>query len=128
MTGNGSAPHGGEDRTLSKAAFLGGLLAFAAVASLSIVGVGHARTIEGAANAQYWIVVLIAAAVLGGVTYALWRTPARSRAGETARRIVVILAAVWLAIFLWETVAIGAGAFTGPFELGWTAWKTRGGG
>lgn len=126
MAESESAPQGGEDRTLSKAAFLGGLLAFAAVASLSIVGVGHARTIEGAANAQYWIVVLIAAAVLGGVTFALSRTPARSRAGETARKVAVVLAALWLAIFLWETVAIGAGAFPGPFELGWAAWKARG--
>lgn len=107
----------------ARAGFLGGLLAFVAFVALSVVGVGHARTIEGAANAQYWIVVLLVAAALGFVTLSLARARARSPAGEAARKAAVALATVWLLVFLWETIAIGTGAFPGPFELGWTAWK-----
>jgi hypothetical protein len=111
------------DRPTSRAAFLGGLLAFVALVALSVVGIGHARTIEGAANAQYWLVTAGVAAALGFVTFSLGRTPARTPAGEAARRIGVALAAIWLAVFLWETIAVGSGAFAGPFELGWAAWK-----
>lgn len=111
------------DRPTSRAAFLGGLLAFVALVALSVVGIGHARTIEGAANAQYWLVTAGVAAALGFVTFSLGRTPARTRAGETAKKIGVLLAAIWLAVFLWETIAVGSGAFPGPFELGWAAWK-----
>ncbi|MFC3693867.1 hypothetical protein [Chenggangzhangella methanolivorans] len=113
----------GEERSASKAAFLGSLLAFLSLVALSVIGVGHARTIEGAANAQYWIVVAGIAAALAFVTTALARTRARGRTGETLRRVAVPLATLWLVIFLWETAAVGAGAFPGPFELGWAAWK-----
>lgn len=109
------------EKTVGKAAFLGGLLAFVAFASLSVVGIGHARTIAGAANAQYWIVVAIAAAALAAVTAALARTPARTRFGEVARKIGVASGAVWLVLFLWETAGVGGGAFSGPLELLWSA-------
>lgn len=111
------------DAGSSKAAFLGGLLAVASLVSLSVAGVGHARTIAGAANAQYWIVVAGVAAALAFIIQALARTPARSGAGETVRKIAVPLAGLWLAVFLWEAVAVGSGAFAGPFELGWAVWK-----
>ena len=109
--------------TTSKAAFLGGLLGFGALVALSLIGVGHARTISGSANTQYWILVTGLVAALGFVLVALARTPARSRAGEAVRRIAVPVAAIGLALFLWEAVAIGAGAFSGPLELAWTAWR-----
>lgn len=117
-----ASPASGE-RASSKAAFLGGLLAFIALVALSVVGVGHSRAIEGAANAQYWIVVAAVAGAFGFVCVSLLRTPARTAAGETARRIGVALAVAWLVVFLWESVAIGSGAFSGPFELVWAAWK-----
>ncbi|PZQ14960.1 MAG: hypothetical protein DI565_10990 [Ancylobacter novellus] len=107
----------------ARAGFLGGLLAFLSFVALSVIGVGHARTIEGAANAQFWIVVALVAAALAFVTAALARTTAGSTVGEAARKAAVALAAVWLLVFLWETVAVGTGAFSGPFELGWAAWK-----
>lgn len=122
MAGNGIGDADG-DKTVGKAAFLGGLLAFASVAALSIVGVGHARSLEGAANPQYWIVVAIAAAVIGWVTLSLARTPARTRPGEVARRVAVALAAMWLVVFLWETTAVGTDRFSGPFELAYAAMK-----
>lgn len=110
-----------EHKTLSRAAFLGGLLAFMSLVALSVVGVGHARTIAGAANPQYWIVTLMVAGTLGWATLALARTPARTPRGDVARRVGVAVAALWLAIFVWETVATGSGAFAGPFELVWAA-------
>lgn len=114
----------GADAASSKAAFLGGLLSVASLVALSVVGVGHARTIAGAANAQYWIVVAGVAAALGFIAFSLARTPARTGRGEIVRKIALPLAGLWLAIFLWEAVAVGSGAFAGPFELGWAAWKS----
>lgn len=108
---------GPAEKTVGKAAFLGGLLAFISLASFSVVGVGHARTIVGAANTQYWVVVAITAAALAVVTLALARTPASSRTGEAARRAGVALAALWVALFLWETIGVGAGIAPGPLEL-----------
>jgi protein-S-isoprenylcysteine O-methyltransferase Ste14 len=116
---------GGGDsaKTVGRAAFLGGLLAFCSLVGLSVVGVGHSRTIEGAANAQFWIVAAIAFAATAAATYGLARERARSPAGEVARRAGVALACLWLAIFLWESVATGAVGYGGPFELAWAAWK-----
>lgn len=110
-------------RTVGRAGFLGGLLFFISLVALSIVGVGHARTLEGAANPQYWIVVLIAGAAMVAVTVALARASAWTPAGEAARKAGVGLAAIWIAVFLWETASVGTGAFAGPFELAWAAWK-----
>lgn len=118
-----SDPRQPADRATSRAAFLGGLLAFVALVALSVVGIGHARTIEGAANAQYWLVTAGVAAALGFVTLSLSRAPARTRTGDAARRIGVVLAWIWLAVFLCETIAAGSGAFFSPFELAWSAWK-----
>ncbi len=112
-----------DGRTVGRAGFLGGLLFFISLVALSIVGVGHARTIEGAANAQYWIVVLIAGAAMIAVTVALARATARTPTGEAARKAAIVLAAIWIAIFLWETASVGTGAFGGPFEFAWAAWK-----
>ena len=114
---------GGEARTVGRAGFLGGLLAFVALVALSVVGLGHARTIRGDANLQFWIVVTITAAALAVVTLALARSRAGSAGGEAARKIGVGLAAVWLAVFLWETTAVGTGAYSAPIEMAWTAWK-----
>lgn len=108
---------------IGKAAFLGGLLAFAALVSLSVLGVGHARTIRGAANAQYWIVTLLVAGAFGWATLALARTPARTRVGDIARRVGVAAAALWLALFLWEAAAVGAFGTPGPLELAYSALK-----
>jgi hypothetical protein len=121
MADDASTPS--QEKTVGRAAFLGGLLAFSSLVALSVIGVGHSRSLEGSANAQYWIVVALTAAVLAAVAAGLARTPARTSAGEAARRIGVALAALWLVIFLWEAVAIGGGAFAGPFELGWAALK-----
>ena len=72
---------------------------------------------------RYWIVVLIAGAAMIAVTVALARASARTPTGEAARKAAVVLSAIWIAIFLWETASVGAGAFGGPFELAWAAWK-----
>ncbi|MDR4308465.1 hypothetical protein IHQ68_17740 [Chelatococcus sambhunathii] len=118
-----SADDGAEGHAVGRAGFLGGLLFFISLVALSIVGVGHARTLEGAANPQYWIVVLIAGAAMTAVSVALSRASARTPAGETARKAGVALATIWIAVFLWETASVGTGAFAGPFELAWAAWK-----
>ncbi|WP_020178683.1 hypothetical protein [Methylopila sp. M107] len=114
---------GPAEKTVGRAGFLAGLLGLISLVALSIVGLGHARTIEGAANAQFWIVVAIAAAALGWTTLMLSRTPARSRGGDVLRKLGVVFGALWLALFLWETLAIGTNAFTGPIEFGWAAWR-----
>jgi hypothetical protein len=111
------------EKTLSRAAFLGGLLGFLSAVALSVVGVGHSRSLQGAANPQYWIVVAIVSASLAAVTLGLARATARTKSGEAARKIAVAAAALWLFVFLWETIATGSGAATGPFELAWGAWK-----
>lgn len=121
------SPHqdGGADAgtTVGRAGFLGGLLAVCSLVALSVVGIGHSRTIAGAANPQFWIVTAIVSATMATVIAGLARTRARTPAGEVARKIGLALAAVWLAAFLWEAVAIGAFGGGGPFELGWAAWK-----
>lgn len=105
------------DQTVSRAAFLGGLLAFAVFATASVIGVGHARSLRGAANPQFWIIVVISAVSLVVIVRALARTTARTENGELARKAGVVLAAIWTAAFVWETVAIGSGAFRGPLAL-----------
>lgn len=106
-----------ETDTVGRTSFLGGLLAFAMLATASVIGVGHARSLKGAANAQYWIVVAISVAALAVIVSALARATARTPHGELARKAGVGLGALWIALFAWETVAIGAGAFPGPLEL-----------
>ncbi len=105
------------DRPVGRAAFLGGLLSFVALIELSVIGLGHARTLEGEANAQFWIVVGLVAGVAGFVTAALGRTEAATAAGEAARRGAVIASWAGIVLFVWECVAIGSGAFSGPLEL-----------
>ena len=115
---------GGSDAgTIGRTAFLGGLLAVCSLVALSVVGIGHSRAIAGAANPQFWIVTAIVFAAMAAIICGLARARARTPAGEIARKIGIALAAVWLAAFLWETVAIGAFGGGGPFELGWAAWK-----
>lgn len=106
-----------ENETVGRAAFLGGLLAFVMFATASVIGVGHARSLKGAANPQYWIVVAISAAALAVIVAALARATARSAGGEFARKAGVVIGALWIALFVWETVAIGGGGFPGPLEL-----------
>lgn len=113
-----------EDRPVGRAAFLGGLLAFVALVAFSVVGVGHSRSLQGAANAQYWVVVALVAATLGWVAFALSRETARTGAGEAARRIAVPLAAIGAVLFVWETVAIGLGAESAP--VAWVIAALRG--
>lgn len=103
-----------EDRPVGRAAFLGGLLGFIALVAFSVVGIGHARTLEGDANLQYWIVVALVTAALAGVTGALSQHPARTRTGEVARKIGVAVAGVGTVLFVWETVALGLGGEAQP--------------
>lgn len=114
--------HANSEKTVGRAGFLGGLLAFVSFVALSVVGLGHSRSVEGAANAQFWVVVALVAATMAAVTVGLAREPARTRAGELARKIGVALAVVWLGLFVWETIAIGAFGDGGPIELAWAAW------
>ncbi|MBB3972380.1 hypothetical protein [Hansschlegelia beijingensis] len=105
------------DRPVGRAAFLGGLLAFITLIELSVVGLGHARSLRGDANIQYWAVVAIVVAAAATVLFNLARTPAATKTGELVRRVAVPVAAIGLAIFLWETVALGVGASSSPLEL-----------
>jgi len=105
------------DRPVGRAAFLGGLLAFITLIELSVVGIGHARSLRGDANIQYWIVVGIVVAATATVIFHLSRTPAATKPGEILRRAAVPLAALGLAAFLWETVALGIGSAFSPIEL-----------
>jgi hypothetical protein len=113
-----TAPEG----AVGRAAFLGGLLAFVSLVALSVIGVGHSRSLAGGANAQYWIVVGLTAAGLAAVTAGLARADARTRLGDAARRGGVAAAVLWLGVFLWEAVATGVGV-AGPFELVWSVLK-----
>lgn len=106
-----------EQQIVGRAAFLGGLLAFVVLVEFSVIGIGHARTLEGAANTQYWVVVALVAATAGFVTFSLAQTRAATGLGEAARKIAVPLSALGVALFLWETAALGTGLGRGPFEL-----------
>jgi phosphoglycerol transferase MdoB-like AlkP superfamily enzyme len=102
---------------LSKPAFLGGLLGFVAAIALSVTGMSHARTVRGAAELKFWIVVLLVAAAAATVLVALARTRCQSRGGEALRRSAVAVGWVALVLFLWETIFVGAGLPGAPSAL-----------
>lgn len=104
-----------EDKPLSHAAFLAWALGFMWLIALSVVGIAHSRQLRGDANIQFWIVVALVAAALAALTTALARTPASS--GDLARRIVVGATYAGIALFVWETVALGAGFAGSPSLL-----------
>lgn len=101
------------DRTLTRAGFLIGALAFTALIALSIVGIGHSRQIRGAANPEFWIVVALVAAAATAMIVGLALQPERS----ALRVAVVALAAIGVALFVWETTALGLGLSPSPSGL-----------
>ncbi|MGA0531321.1 hypothetical protein [Hansschlegelia sp. KR7-227] len=96
-------------RPVRHAAFVAGVWCAIALIGLSVVGMAHARSVQGHAETAFWIVVALVAAAAGWTALAFARAPVATRAGRVVQRVAASLMALAVVLFLWETIVVGGG-------------------